>query len=322
MATDTLEVFGTEYTGVTGIKATDDNGQTKTYIRPQGTLSISANATGIDCSRYAEVDVAVPAPSPTIESLTVTPSTSQQTFNASGVDGYKPVTVNAMPSGSATAPASISGTAATVTAGTNTLTLTKTVSITPSVTAGYVASGTAGNSSVSLTANITTKAAATITPGTTNQTIASGTYLTGTQTIQGDSNLVPANIAQGVSIFGVQGTHSGGGSSKNIQVYRGYDTSSATSYTATDVTLTVAKTGTYNVSWMGYRNTTSGTNGSQLYVNGTARGNAQTTFVNSYGQSVSLTNQSFNQGDVLVVRARARSTSYVVGVGNLIIEEV
>ena len=86
-------------------------------------------------------------------------------------------------SGSATAPASISGTAATVSTGTNTLTLTKTVSVTPSVSAGYVASGTAGNSSVSLTANVTTKSAATITPTKSTQTIASGTYLTGTQTI-------------------------------------------------------------------------------------------------------------------------------------------
>lgn len=76
------------------------------------------------------------------------------------------------------------------------------------------------------------------------------------------------------------------------------------------------------MSWLGYRNTNSGTSGSQLYKNGTAVGSANTTFVNTYGQSVSLTNQSFNQGDVLVVRARARSTSYVMGVGNLIIEEV
>lgn len=118
------------------------------------------------------------------------------------------------------------------------------------------------------------------------------------------------------------GTSSGGGGGKNVQAYRGYDTSSTTSYSATDVTLTVAKTGTYNVSWMGYRNTNSGTSGSQLYVNGTSRGSAQTSFVNTYGQSVSLTNQSFNQGDVLVIRARARSASYVMGVGNLIIEEV
>jgi hypothetical protein len=119
---------------------------------------------------------------------------------------YSTQATKSVTSGSATAPASISGTAATVSTGTNTLTLTKTVSVTPSVTAGYVSSGTAGNSSVSLTANVTTKGAATITPTTSNQTIASGTYLTGTQTIAGDANLVGSNIISGKSIFGVSGT--------------------------------------------------------------------------------------------------------------------
>ena len=56
----------------------------------------------------------------------------------------------------------------------------------------------------------TTKAATTYTPTTSNQTIAAGTYCSGAQTIKGDANLVPANIAEGVSIFGVTGTHSGG----------------------------------------------------------------------------------------------------------------
>lgn len=107
--------------------------------------------------------------------------------------------------GSATAPATISGTSASVSTGTNTPTLSKTISVTPTVSAGYVSSGTAGNSSVSLTASVTTKGAATITPGTSNQTIASGTYLTGTQTISGDANLVASNIKSGVSIFGVAG---------------------------------------------------------------------------------------------------------------------
>jgi hypothetical protein len=88
----------------------------------------------------------------------------------------------------------------------NTLTLSKTVSITPVVSAGYVSAGTAANASVSLTASVTTKAAATITPSTSNQEIAAGTYLTGKQTISGDANLVASNIKSGVSIFGVAGS--------------------------------------------------------------------------------------------------------------------
>ena len=95
---DTLEIFGTEYTGVTALVATNDNSTELDFIRPQGTKSISANGTGIDVVSYASVDVAVPSSSPTIQSLTVTPSTSQQTFNSGSVDGYKPVTVNAIPS--------------------------------------------------------------------------------------------------------------------------------------------------------------------------------------------------------------------------------
>lgn len=60
-----------------------------------------------------------------------------------------------------------------------------------------------------ITGNIATKGATTYTPNTSNQTITSGTYLTGTQTIKGDANLKAENIAEGVSIFGVTGTHSG-----------------------------------------------------------------------------------------------------------------
>ena len=112
----------------------------------------------------------------------------------------------AVASGSATAPASISSSSASVSTGTNTITLTKTVSVTPAVTAGYVASGTAGNASVSLTASVTTRAAGTITPGTSAQEIAAGTYLTGKQTIAGDADLVASNIVYGKEIFGVTGS--------------------------------------------------------------------------------------------------------------------
>lgn len=76
MATDTLEIFGTEYTGVTGIKATDDNNQTKTYIRPQGTKSITANGSGIDVVNYASVDVNVSGSSKNVQVLQSTSRTN------------------------------------------------------------------------------------------------------------------------------------------------------------------------------------------------------------------------------------------------------
>ena len=140
------------------------------------------------------------------------PSKTSSDLTASGATvtvpsgHYASQATKSIANGSATAPASISGTSASVSTGTNTLTLSKTISVTPTVSAGYVASGTAGNSSVSLTASVTTKGSATITPTTSDQTIASGTYLTGAQTIKGDANLVSGNIVAGKTIFNIQGS--------------------------------------------------------------------------------------------------------------------
>lgn len=142
----------------------------------------------------------------TIEAKTSSDLTASGATVTAPAGYYASAASKAVSSGAATAPASISGTSASVSTGTNTLTLSKTVSVTPSVSAGYVSSGTAGNSSVSLTASVTTKAAATITPGTSSQEIAAGTYLTGKQTIAGDADLIGANIVSGKNIFGVAGT--------------------------------------------------------------------------------------------------------------------
>lgn len=50
----------------------------------------------------------------------------------------------------------------------------------------------------------------TTTPGTAAKTIvAANRYVTGNIIVAGDANLVPGNIKKGVTIFGVQGTHSG-----------------------------------------------------------------------------------------------------------------
>lgn len=71
----------------------------------------------------------------------------------------------------------------------------------------------------SATQQLTTQGAKSVTPGTTAQTaVASGRYTTGDVVVAGDANLVPANIAQGVSIFGVTGTHSGGGKAELVNI--------------------------------------------------------------------------------------------------------
>lgn len=69
--------------------------------------------------------------------------------------------------------------------------------------AGYVSTGTKN-----ATKQLTTKGVTTYTPSASNQTISSGTFLTGTQTIKGDANLKASNIKSGVSIFGVAGSYS------------------------------------------------------------------------------------------------------------------
>ena len=74
-------------------------------------------------------------------------------------------------------------------------------------TAAQILSGkTAWVNGSKITGTISSKAAATYTPGTSNQTIAAGQYLSGAQTISGSSNLVAGNIKSGVKIFNVTGT--------------------------------------------------------------------------------------------------------------------
>lgn len=110
----------------------------------------------------------------------------------------------------------------------------KTQSVTPTVSAGYVSSGTAGTITVngSNTSQLTTQAAQTIYPSTSDQTIASGKYLTGTQTIKGvlTSNITAENIKSGVTIKvgdtanngrikNVTGTFAGGASTSVFHFY-------------------------------------------------------------------------------------------------------
>lgn len=89
------------------------------------------------------------------------------------------------------------------------------------IQAGYISADTSSTNNLTIGASSTTYAlstlsATTYTPSTVTQTIAAGKYLTGAQTIAGDTNLVAENIMAGVSIFGVVGTASGGGSYSSL----------------------------------------------------------------------------------------------------------
>lgn len=130
-----------------------------------------------------------------------------KTISASGTTDVTNYESASVASGSAKTPATTITANPTVSvnsSGLITATVSKTQSVTPTVSAGYVASGTAGTITVSGsgTNQLTTQAAQTIHPSTTDQTIASGRYLTGAQTIKAvtTTNLTAENIVQGVTV--------------------------------------------------------------------------------------------------------------------------
>lgn len=160
----------------------------------------------------------------------ISPTTSSQTIQPdSGYDGLSSVQINAMPSGSASTPATTITANPSISVGSDgliTATTSKTQSVTPTVSAGYVSSGTAGTITVSgsATSQLTAQAAQTIHPSTSDQTIASGKYLTGAQTVKGVllTNLSAGNIKKDVvvkvgdstdddCVTSVTGTYEGGG---------------------------------------------------------------------------------------------------------------
>lgn len=320
---DTLKIFGSEYVGVTGIIAKDDNSTDKTYIRPQGTKSISANGTGIDVTEYASVDVSVPSQSPTIESLSVTPSETAQTFNSSSVDGYKPVTVGAISStyvGSgitqrSSSDLTASGATVTVPSGYYSAQASKSV-LSGTEGTPSASKGTVSNHSVTVTPSVT-NTTGWITGSTktgTGVTVSASELVSGSETKTANGTYDVTNLAELVVNVG--------GTSKNVQVLQSTSRTNSNSLTKVLGDLTVSKTGTYDIYWSGGRSNTSTsyTWGTRLYVDGSGYGTENTTWSNNC-QSNHLSNVSLTANQKLSVYARGRTGSYYTFVPMLTIIE-
>ena len=176
--------------------------------------------------------------------------------------------------------------------------------------------GTVSNNSVAVTPSVTNTAGL-ISGGTksgTPVTVSASELVSGKKEITSNGDDIDVTNFQKVKVAVP------GASGKNVQYVMGSKSVRTNGYTSTGMTITVAKAGTYNVSWVGWRSSSQGTMGTNLYKNGSA-GTNQQTFTNTYGQCITLENQSYAQGDVLTLYATAGSTSRYMWVANLIIEE-
>lgn len=118
------------------------------------------------------------------------------------------------------------------------------------------------------------------------------------------------------------GTASGGGSSKAVYIYEGLASRKANSYGATNAKVTVTKAGTYNISYVAIRGSSSGTMGTNLHI-GSTSGSDNTTWNNgTYGQYVSQTNKSISANQAVTIYATSGSNSRSIYVGQLIVQEV
>lgn len=225
---DTAKVFGTTYTGVTSLKVSDGSSNTLTYIRPQGTKSITENGTGIDVAAYATVDVAVSGGgSATLITKSITENGTYDAEDDSA-DGYSSVTVT-VPTGTArtSSDLTVSGDTVTVPAGlyssqatasvaagsAGTPTATKgtvsnhSVSVTPSVTntTGYITGSTKTGTAVTVSASELVSGTKSISSNGTgidvtnyadvDVSVPTGTARTSTDvTVSGDTVTIPAGL--------------------------------------------------------------------------------------------------------------------------------
>lgn len=266
---------------------------TKSYTP---TESAQSEAVSYDSDNYDGIDtvnISVGAISSTYVGSGITQRSSSD-LSASGATVTAPAGYYA----SAATKSVTSGSAGTPTATKGTVS-SHSISVTPSVTntTGYITGGTINGTAVTVSAS---------------------------ELVSGSQNITSNNTYDVTNLASVVVNVSGGGG-KAAQIASGFGRVANTAYTAVSgQSITVGKTGTYDVYWVGYRSSTSGTNGSCLYVGNSAHSSGnQTTFDATYTnwQIVHLSNVSLTEDDVVTVRARSRGTSYYMYIANFTIIE-
>ena len=139
-----------------------------------------------------------------------------------------------------------------------------------------------------------------------------------------DTTATASDVASGKYFYTANGTRTagtnsgGGGSAMNTQTAQSTTRSTSTSYTEV-ISLVCDTSGTYDVYWSTFRSSTSGTWGSQLYLNNTAHGSAQTGSWSNHIQNIHLTNVQIDANEEVSVRVRSRGSNYYGYVGTLTI---
>ena len=142
-----------------------------------------------------------------------------------------------------------------------------------------------------------------------------------------DTTAAAGDVASGKYFYTANGTRTqgtssgGGGSSKACYAYTGLASRQANSYGATNAKVTVTKAGTYTISYVAVRGSSSGTMGTNLHIGSTTGTNNTTWNSGTYGQSVTLTGQTISANTDITVYATSGSNSRYIYVGNLIVQE-